>query len=97
MKVHELLNNESKWTQTYTARNKNNNPVSANSPDAIKWCTSGAIQKCYGMKLAMFTTFEILNKLRKEIKKTGKYLSIGHWNDKSDYKTIYNTLKKLDI
>lgn len=47
MKVHELLNDKSKWIKNDLAVNNKNQSVDYNSVDACKWCVMGAILKCY--------------------------------------------------
>ena len=47
MKVSELLENESKWTQSCMARDKLDRKITFYSRFATKWSLFGAIRKCY--------------------------------------------------
>jgi len=43
--VLSLLEHESSWTQEVSARDHHGNPVASDSPEACRWCLSGAIDK----------------------------------------------------
>ena len=47
MKVHEFLDNSSKWTQNAYARDVCGSEVDCDDPDAVSWNLSGAINYCY--------------------------------------------------
>lgn len=48
MTLQELLSDESKWTRHAEAKNELGLAVAPTANDAICWCLSGAITKCYG-------------------------------------------------
>lgn len=91
MKAHELLSDESKWTQKALARNSKGDYCFEQSPDAVQWCTVGAIYKCYRKDC-----LEAFDKLSDNIESLG-FAGIPSWNDTNDYQTVYNKLKELDI
>ncbi len=47
-RVSRLLSDRTKWTQRADARNVNLFPVQWSDQDAVCWCLSGAVAKCYG-------------------------------------------------
>ncbi len=47
MKVFELFQDESNWTQLALARNAAGESIDPNDPEAVCWCLYGAIMKCY--------------------------------------------------
>jgi hypothetical protein len=47
MKVHELLDDPSKWIQGKYAVDKEGTEVTPDSEHACAWCLVGAIKKCY--------------------------------------------------
>lgn len=47
MKVHQLLSDESRWTGGALARTRAGEAVRAENPEAVSWCLSGALAKCY--------------------------------------------------
>lgn len=48
MTMLEVFNNQSCWTKGTLARDATGNSVPFDSPDACKWCLSGAFCKVYG-------------------------------------------------
>lgn len=46
-RVVNLLRYEERWTQNTSARNVEKESVLPDSPNAICWCLTGAIYKCY--------------------------------------------------
>jgi len=47
MKVRDLLHRPQEWTQNAFARDLDGNEVDADSPSAVCWNLSGAINYCY--------------------------------------------------
>ena len=47
MKVRDLLHRHQEWTQNTWARDLDGNEVGADSPYAVRWNLSGAINYCY--------------------------------------------------
>ncbi len=91
MKVHELLNEPSKWTTHAYVRDEydqclDNEGVWA--PNAAKWCLEGAIERCYGSdnKLRIFRRI-FLETCRSPIA----------FNDTHSYEEVIKLCKKLDI
>lgn len=90
MKAYELLSSPEKWTKGVSVRDKNDNQVSIDDPDACKFCIYGAIRTCYGKEH---------DKLKKVMDKL-KYSSTDElfkWNDSSTYEEVVSVLKELDI
>ena len=89
MKAWELLNSAETWTKGAYARDVYGDCVTIYSADAVRWCVIGAIAKCYNPESQLHMKAESL--LSKVVG------SPTTWNDASDYQTVYNTLKELDI
>ena len=47
MKAYELLSDESKWCQGDFARDVHGEAVNSHSPEAVRWCLTGALSRCY--------------------------------------------------
>lgn len=47
MKVYEFIDSPEKWTKGVNARDANGREVEQESPNAVCWCTYGAVHKCY--------------------------------------------------
>ena len=90
MKAFELLSDESKWCKQVVARTIGGILCDWNSPEAVRWCAMGAVLKCYSMTDEMRPT---MIKLWRGLK--GE--SIAVWNDASNFQTVHNKLKELDI
>jgi len=89
MKAWELLSDPKKWTQgTYATTAKGMNAM-ANSKNAIKWCTVGALQKCYGEKW-----LEVEMKFHKKTK-----VNTVAWNDAPErtHSEVLAALKAADV
>lgn len=50
MTVQELLSSKEKWTQGDTARTKEGYATGVSRADAVSWCLTGAVLKCYPTK-----------------------------------------------
>jgi hypothetical protein len=103
MKAWKLLSSSARWTKGSFARNNRGYVVDHHDDNACRWCAVGAIYKCYGefsYKNIVFGSSNIacvLPKLQEFIKKNTLFYNISDWNDNSDYKTVREVLKKLDI
>lgn len=49
MKVRDLLTDESKWTKSLYARDRDGFATDCDSLTATCWCLDGAMQRCYGL------------------------------------------------
>jgi hypothetical protein len=82
MKAYELIDSPDKWTKGEYA-----------SLDWGKYCAVGAYWKAYGPIGIGDAGVALGNKL----KFLKLYETAENWNDNSDWQTVYNTLKELDI
>lgn len=92
MKAYELLEKPESWTQGYYARTAINYMVyPANDSDAAKWCTMGAVQKCYGYT---GITHDLIKRIEDRIGR-----SVAAWNDATErtHSEVVALLKELDI
>ena len=97
MKAHELINTREKWTTGTLARDKEEQKVEYDSPQAVCWCMWGAICKLYPfIKKNGEYNYERAQ-INKKIELATQGLSPGNWNDSSTYEQVFNLLKKLDI
>ncbi len=48
MKIHQLLDHPSKWTQHALAKDAEGNPCMPLESQAASWCLLGAYYQCYG-------------------------------------------------
>jgi hypothetical protein len=90
MKAWQLLSDRSKWTKNALARDANGYPTDANSPEAVKWCASGAIHRCY----------RDARKRTRAIRKAQRLTGIGSlWslNDREGYDAVLAILKDCDV
>lgn len=94
MKVKELLTDESKWTNTYAARNPNGEPCDSCSTSAVCWCLYGATQKCYPR---YDEWMPVVDKIRKYLKANCDGCAIGTWNDNHSFQDVLALVKQLDI
>lgn len=109
-KLRELLSDESKWTQTALARNKNNQIVAIASPEACKFCLIGGLDKLdisvdeWIAKHRKITAYisELPNAERFAVSEVTTYhpnaeYSVSKFNDCNSWETIDAMLNKLDI
>jgi len=99
MKVYELLDTPDKWTQHVSARNALDRAVFADSPDACKWCLTGAAIVCYPDYSERDLVYA---KLREAIKLhvgVFSYIPITLWNDSPvrTYEDVLALVKELDV
>lgn len=88
MKAYQVIDSPEKWTRKAHARCKHGKECDPCSKAAISWCAIGAIEKAYPYN----KQHEIVQFLSGEINQW-----ITAWNDSSDWETVYNKLKELDI
>lgn len=94
MKIKELLTDETKWTKGSFAKDKYCTAVFATSSNAICWCLSGAMIKCYSGDEYISVSKLVSNRLRR--------LSFGDiikFNDDSEitFENVRNLIEGLDI
>ncbi len=91
MKLKNLFKTKSTWTQEAFARNKNNDIVSVNSRNSVKYCLMGGLIKCYKFN----DHPNILDKLFKETGTT----NLVTWNDSSlrKFQDVKKLVNKLNI
>ena len=75
VKIHELLTDESKWTQWVWARDAAGERVSPQSLTAVRWSLAGAAICCYGHDLKM--VHDVINRLNAAV----KVGNIEYWQD----------------
>lgn len=92
MKIYELLDSPEKWTKGYFARNKTGDPTESHDNDACCWCLIGAAMKCYN-NIGSTTIIDLLNEKAYLL----GYGHAVHFNDDSDYKTIIEFVKELNV
>ena len=97
MKAYELLSSPEKWTTEVAARNKDNEQVTVDSPEACKFCIYGAIRKCYGEPESI--PKEVILNLQKVMDKFNfsSTNELFKWNDSSIYEEVVSVLKELEI
>lgn len=87
MKAYELIAKPESWCRGTSAIDSEGDPVAAIASEAVAWCATGAIFKCYPD-----TSHDVCNKLRNSIVGT-----IGNWNDSVEHSEVVEKLKELDI
>lgn len=90
----ELLDHESKWTKNANARNSKGEIVNLFSEEACCWDLIGALHKCYTGKSILYKHYQNILNHRTFIKSYGM---VGKFNDKTNYKTMYNIIQDLNI
>lgn len=97
MKIKELLNDRSKWTKGWYARDSFGADHPVDSQYACKFCLSGAVLKCYSESERQ----TIYNKLMKAIKELyGLHLTnVPMFNDSSNttFEMVRAVIKKADV
>lgn len=91
MKLKELFDDESKWTQLALARDKNKNVVIFGSSSADCFCLFGGVMKCYPSKF--FNTQTRVISLIRGALNVESTLQITQWNDDPNRK--FEEVKKL--
>lgn len=98
MKAHELLSGPSKWTKGTFAESALG-PVLHNSVDAVKWCLSGALMRCYGVDTLSIGDplyIKVLTQIQTEFP---EHNAICEWNDDPSrtFEEVRAILLKLDV
>lgn len=88
LKAWQLINSPDKWTTGSYARDTAGKPVEILDDKAVKFCALGAIYRSYGPSVGVATA----NSLGYSFGG-----SVSEWNDRSEWQTVYDTLKRLDI
>lgn len=93
--VEKLLSDKSKWTTGVYARNSRGSEIGVNETDAVCFCLSGAIRKCYGYsKWANVFLPKINQHLTDKLEgETGIYI----FNDTHTYEEVMILLKELEL
>jgi hypothetical protein len=96
MKIHELLDNESKWTKDCAAKDCFGFNVNIRSRVAVCWCLLGAIEKCYPRKPQNLT---VKTKVYNALLKRYNMNSIIFFNDslKTNFDNVRDLCLELDI
>lgn len=90
MKIKELLTDESRWCKGHVARNKYGEKEDIESEQAVCWCLSGAIGKCYPYKDRNAISLKIRDAI---VKHLGYVLGTIAFND--DKKTTFEDVRKV--
>jgi len=97
MKVCELLDAESKWTQKSEARDINQSPALFDHPAAVCWCFVGAIFCCYERD----TADEVMCRVYRYLGLTDRPTVYGivKWNDAPGrtFEEVRTVARELDI
>lgn len=90
MKVRELLDVESKWTAHAFARDSKHRSIHEDRSEAVCWCLTGAINKCYSPEECQ----DIKAKVRAALD-----VDIIWWNDAPNriFEDIRKLIMELDI
>lgn len=96
MRAWQLLSKRGKWCQGTMAQDEEGWDVDVSSTSAVKFCTLGAIEKCYRTTEERAIAGE---KIDKYIASRGKFEGVVEWNDYTGRRkaTIVRTLKRLHI
>ncbi len=97
MKAWKLFKSKENWCKGWFALSKEKMNVSANSPDAIKWCAVGALRKAYNQDTLVY--FEMERKLHNYVDLKTRFDEIAKWNDHENQRwgRVKAVLKRLDI
>ena len=95
MKIHELLSDNRKWIRRKSAADKYGYSVEPTSPQAVCWCLSGAIEKCYlGTAENTHIRVVIIEYLQRKLNWTSP---LWLYNDAVSYEKIKELVDELDI
>ncbi len=99
MKAHELLSTSDKWTTGAYSVDKDDSAFGIYdthiSPEAVKFCTVGALIRCYGYESPAY--FDKRNLLENKLFDDTGCNDVTSWNDNSTYEEVHRVLKELDI
>ena len=88
--MYELLATPDRWTKGYWARTENGAETSPRDPNAVCWCLSGAVTKCYEDDRIS----EIWLRLRSKL---GKNPVTFNDDPATTHEDVLRVLKELDI
>jgi hypothetical protein len=100
MKIKELLNEESKWRQGSSARDRQGNPVSIYAEEAVRWCLAGAARVCYPNMHDLDAVREAMRAAlpaRWSASRSGPREPITSFNDKAKFGQVKEFIEKLNI
>lgn len=107
MKVHELLDNESKWAKGSYAFNAEGRYCYEWADEACKWCLLGAIHRCYpciNMEIPeeereLSEQERVIGLLEQELRNMGISTGIANYNDAPDttFEQVKTLVTKLNI
>lgn len=99
MKVSELLNKPSCWTQRQAARNAEDHPINLWSSEARSFCLLGAIERCYGVPGELTTDYEPVLEARRRVWAAIGHQSITAWNDNParTFQDVRSVVERADI
>lgn len=89
-RVGELIDSESKWTQSAFARNRHGMRLSFSDDRASCWCLAGGIFKCYTHPADQIE--KVLNRLG--LKNVNQ---LYDWNDNASYSEVQALIKELNL
>lgn len=93
MKAYQLLEKPEAWTKGAAARDRDGRSVDFNHPDAICWCVTGAIEKCYPCNIS---NRDARNRLKAAVRAVDW---IHKWNDAqtTTHSQVLEVLKACDV
>lgn len=103
MKIKDFLDTPEKWTKGNIAKTVEGEPASPHNPEAVCWCLSGLIVKCYSSPNEDIIPYSKFYKIRNKIT---EYLGVTRgsaewirWNDAPErtFEEVKNLVEKLDI
>lgn len=86
-----LIENPEAWTQDAPARDKEGVSVDANSKQACRWCTLGAIDK---VSYDYNSWLEATRRVREVLRGDAPYISIAKFNDNHTHAEVLALLRK---
>jgi hypothetical protein len=93
MKAYELIDSPDKWCKEGYAKDKDGFCVDPRDDSAVQFCAVGACARASNLSIC-----EIEDKIReKKWLQFSGYWSSVEWNDCSDWQTVYDALRALDI
>jgi hypothetical protein len=99
MKIKELFDHRSKWTQLAYARDNQGMPCKVQSDDTVSWCMIGAINLCYPEYEANKHITSRVTDYIAESNYPSENRSIMVWNDyeKREYQEVIDLITDLNI
>ena len=105
MKALELLNSPEAWCQESPGKDVQGNKVFALDPEAVQWCTLGAIQKVYQrlqweeIMDRLLRVLSVSEQAIEELTRSDKACCLTEWNDdvERSFEDIREALDAADI